>query len=196
MMKKTSLLSLLFLLAFCKLGHAQNYYYPLNISLGIGTAKMSSTMSSNFEIGSSPSFTVKKIEKPGYSMYLDYALGDVISIGGSFNFNKADLILNENLANQTTYNGTCVAMGMRFLFHLKGKNTNKFDPYLSTGYSLMMWGYDSKDVVAAGALATKINSMIPFTFGCRYYINDHFGIGTELSTSRASRLSLGLNVRL
>jgi hypothetical protein len=196
MMKKHIQISTILLLLICKFSVAQNYNYPLNISLGIGTAKMASTMASNFEIGTSPGFTIKEIEKPGYSMYLDYGMGDVISIGGSFNFNKAELILNENLANQTTYDGTCVAIGMRFLFHLKGKNTNKFDPYLSTGYSLMMWGYDSKDVVAAGALANKINSMIPFTFGCRYYINNHFGIGTELSTSRASRLSLGLNLRL
>lgn len=169
---------------------------PLNISFALGTAKVGNTMAGNFELyRNSNVLNYRTIEKLGYSLHLDYALGDVLSMGGSFTHNQVDMILNEDLANETNYAGACTAMGARFLFHLRGRNTKAFDPYLGMGYSLMIWFYDSEDVIAGGALAQQINSMIPLTLGFRYYFHDFIGISTELSTSRASKANVGLNIR-
>jgi opacity protein-like surface antigen len=175
---------------------AQTEDYPFNISFAIGTASMTNTMASNFDIPFNTNIkNYRGDEKLGYSLHLDYAMGEVISLGASFTYNRLDLFLNEGLANETKYTGANTSMGARFLFHLRGKNTKAFDPYLGVGYSLMIWSYYSKDVVAVGALADKINSMVPFTLGFRYYFDDVIGISTELSSSRASRVNLGLNFR-
>ncbi len=173
---------------------AQTVDAPFNISAGIGTASLGNTMVSNFNIFD-PAITVKTEEYIGYSLHFDYAMGSVISFGGSFNFNKASLVLNENLANQTTYNGTGVAIGARMLFHLLGRKTKAIDPYLGTGFSLLIWSYESPEVILANNNGNQLNAIVPFTFGCRYYINDHFGVGTEFSTNRTSRINLGLNFK-
>ncbi len=175
---------------------AQTEDEPFNISFAIGTASMTGTMAGNFELYNNSSIlNYRGVEKLAYSLHLDYAMGEVISLGASFNHNKLDMFLNEGLANETKYTGACTTLGARFLFHLRGRKTADFDPFLGIGYGLMVWSYDSKDVVAVGALATKINSMIPITLGFRYYISDGIGVSTELSTARASRINLGLNYR-
>lgn len=193
-LKLTTLLLLLLITA----GNlkAQTEDEPFNISFALGTAKMGGTMEGNFSLYNSSLANYRSIDKLGYSLHLDYAMGEVISIGASFHHNKVDLVLNEGLANETNYTGACTTLGARFLFHLRGRKTAAFDPYLGAGFGLMIWSYDSKDVVAAGALADKINPMIPFTLGFRYYITDGIGIGTEFSTARASRINLGINFRI
>lgn len=175
---------------------AQTEDHPFNISFAIGTSSVGSTMAGNFDVAfNSNIINYRTVDGIGYSLHLDYALGEVISMGASFTNNRTKMYLNEGLANETLYTGGCTAMGARFLFHLRGRKTKNFDPYLGAGYSLMIWGYDSKDVVAAGMLADKINSMVPFTLGFRYYFDDIIGVSTELSSSRASRVNLGVNFR-
>ncbi len=127
-------------------------------------------------------------------MHLDYAMGEVICLGASFTHNRLDMYLSEGLANETKYTGANSNIGARFLFQLRGKK-KALDPYLGVGYSLMIWSYDNKDVVTVGALADKINSMVPFTLGFRYCFDDVIGISIELSSSRASRVNLGVNFR-
>lgn len=174
---------------------AQNESNESNISLSIGTSNTSKLLLDNITLYGSPTTLVGK-DRPGYSLIWDFALGNVVSIGGTFSYNKSVLEVNKGLANEEIWEGKAYGVGGRLLFHLLGEKGETYDPYLGAGLHMLAWGVErTPENTALTFDATKVNVLFPLTAGFRYYISNEFGVGVEYSTSAASKLNLGVQLR-
>lgn len=138
---------------------------------------------------------------PSILMSWDYALGDRISIGGTFSFNKSELEVENSLISGITpaiWKGTAYGVGARPLFHFI-KNSKRVDFYGGMGLHLLVWKYEySPDIsknTTYNALASKANFMFPITLGLKYYVHKNIGITAEAGTNWISMLNLGVNYR-
>ncbi|MFY8108607.1 MAG: outer membrane beta-barrel protein [Bacteroidia bacterium] len=199
-MRKVVLI-LMLLVVFLGNVKSQNSDKNNAIGLQIGLSRGGQMMVGNiYNFLSSNPYTADN--PPSISMSWDYALGDRISVGGTFSYNKSSFEVGNSLTSGITpasWKGTAFGVGARPLYHFLGKTSKKFDFYGGIGLHLLVWSYDyspddSKNLTYS-ALATKANFMFPITLGLRYYVNNKIGISGEAGTNGISLLNLGLNYR-
>lgn len=199
-------IGLLILLAIYTESKSQNIDKNVSLSLQIGLSRGGEMMAGNIypDYGGliNNPYTTKNV--PSILICADYALGDVISLGGTFSFNKSALDVelgNPNISGieAAEWDGKAFGIGSRMLFHFLGKKSEKFDFYGGLGLHLLVWSYEyspetTKNIYTNG-LATKADFLFPITLGCRYYINDNLGITAEAGTNGINLLNLGMNYR-
>lgn len=193
-------------LGFSLESKAQNQKNNVSLSLQIGLSRGGEIMAGNIypDYGGliNNPYTTKNL--PSILICADYALGDVISLGGTFSFNKSALDVEIGQPNisgiePANWDGKAFGIGSRMLFHFLGKKSEKVDFYGGLGLHLLVWSYEyspetTKNIYTNG-LATKADFLFPITLGCRYYINNNLGITAEAGTNGISLLNLGMNYR-
>lgn len=193
-MKKSTLILSLLLLLICKVSSAQNDSHNSNISFNMGLSNTSKLLLNI--IGEQPAgVSVIGNDNPYLGLTYDVALGDVVSIGGTFNYNKSSITLNKGLANQVVTDGKAVGLGSRLIFHLMGENATKFDPYLGAGFTLLIWDFDLTPEPNNYIDEAELSGVYPLTLGMRYYFVEEFGVGAEYNTGKMNTLNLSVNLR-
>ncbi len=171
------------------------------IGLQIGLSRGGQMMVGNiYDFLSSNPYTANN--PPSINMSWDYALGDRISVGGTFSFNKSSFEVGNSLTSgitPATWKGTAYGVGARPLYHFLGKTSKKFDFYGGIGLHLLVWSYEyspesSKNLYYSG-LSQKANFMFPITLGLRYYPSNKIGISGEVGTNGISLVNIGLSYR-
>jgi len=199
-------IGLIILLALFTESKSQNIDKNISISLQMGLSKGAGLMENNIypDYGGliNNPHTTKNL--PSILICADYALGDVISVGGTFSFNKSALDVEIGQPNisgiePANWDGKAFGIGSRMLFHFLGKKSEKVDFYGGLGLHLLVWSYEyspetTKNIYTNG-LASKADFLFPITLGCRYYINNNLGITAEAGTNGISLLNLGMNYR-
>ncbi len=193
-MKKFTFLTALFIVLCFKYSTAQNVSKESNISLNMGISNASSIMLKI--IGDQPAgVSVIGKDNPYLGFTYDVALGDIVSIGGTFNYNKSSLTLNKGLANQVVRDGKAFGIGTRMLFHLIGEKAVKYDPYLGAGFTLLIWDFDLTPEPTNYFDTPELSGAFPLTLGMRYYFVEEFGVGAEYNTGKMNTLNLSVNLR-